>query len=254
MDKELLRIAIIATGLIIIVVMVISGYLRDKKAKEDSDDDDEFYDDDEFEEEFERDEDVENEFIAPVKKPSMTQTLKNAYAEKIQQRQQVPSHNHAAEKITPEFDEPEKLHEEPAQRPSVAPSIIHFSVITKGDEDFNGVDIFNALEELGLKYGSTKIFERIDEHRFVRFSVACIIEPGTFPSEDKEIELFYCPGVSFYMQLDGLDDCVAVFDDYVSTIVLFAQRMDGVVLDHRRQVLTQEMVAAIRKSLEQFPL
>jgi cell division protein ZipA len=246
MDKELLRIAIIATGFIIIVGMVISAYLKDKKAREDDD----FYDDDEFEEEFE-DDDIEEEFVAPVKKPSITQTLKNAYSEKIQLRQQVPQHN-VAEKITPEFDEPEERHEEPVARPLAAPAIIHFSVITKGNEDFNGVDIFNTLEELGLEYGSTKIFERIDEHRFVRFSVACITEPGTFPSEDKEIESFYCPGVSFFMQPEGLDNCVAVFDDYVATIVSFAQLMNGMVLDHRRQVLTQEMVAAIRKSLEQF--
>ena len=254
MDKELLRSAIIATGFIIIVGMVISAYLKDKKAQEEGDEDDDFYDDDEFEDEFEDDDDVEKEVITPVKKPSITQTLKNAYAEKIQHRQQVPTHNHVAEKITPEFDALETLHEKPISRPSAAPSIIHFSVITKGNEDFNGVDIFNELEELGLEYGSTKIFERVDESRFVRFSVACITEPGTFPDDDKEIESFYCPGVSFFLQPDGLDDCVAVFDDYVATIVLFAQRMDGVVLDHRRQVLTEEMVAAIRKSLEQFSL
>jgi cell division protein ZipA len=51
------------------------------------------------------------------------------------------------------------------------------------------------------------------------------------------------------MQVDGLDNPVAVFDDYVHTAVLFAQRMNGVVLDHRRQVLTQEMVEAIRQGL-----
>ena len=59
-----------------------------------------------------------------------------------------------------------------------------------------------------------------------------------------------CPGVVFFMQIEGLEDCVDVFDDYVHTIVLFAQRLNGVVLDHRRQVLTQEMVVNIRDSLE----
>ena len=55
MDKELLRIAIIATGLIIMVSMVVSAYLKDKKAREDEFDfyddefDDEFDDEDEFE-------------------------------------------------------------------------------------------------------------------------------------------------------------------------------------------------------------
>ena len=248
MDKELLRIAIIATGLIIIVGMVISSYLKDKQAREDELD---FYDDedDEFEDEFEDDDVMEEKPVAPVKKLSVTQTLKNVYTQQVKQRQPVVRPQvEVDEKIAPEFDELKEIHDEPvSSRPAVAAAIIQFSVITKGDEDFNGADIFDALEELGLEYGSTKIFERVDEHRFVHFGAASMVEPGTFPDED--IESFYCPGVTFFMQVDGLDDPVAVFDDYVSTIVLFAQRMDGVVLDHRRQVLTQEMVEAIRQGL-----
>lgn len=248
MDKELLRIAIIATGLVIIVGMVISGYLKNKQAREDESD---FYDDedDEFEDEFEDDDVVEEKPIAPVKKMSVTETLKNVYAQKVKPpRQSESPHVDMNEKIAPAFDEPEKIEDEPATtRPPVAAAIIQFSVITKGNQDFNGADIFDSLEELGLKYGSTKIFERVDEHRLVHFGVASMVEPGTFPEED--IESFYCPGVAFFMQVDGLDNPVAVFDDYVSTIVLFAQRMNGVVLDHRRQVLTQEMVEAIRQGL-----
>jgi FtsZ-interacting cell division protein ZipA len=51
------------------------------------------------------------------------------------------------------------------------------------------------------------------------------------------------------MQIDVLEDRIAAFNDYVHTIVVFAQQMDGVILDHRRQVLTNEMVDAIRNSL-----
>lgn len=246
MDKELLRIVIIATGLIIIVGMVISSYLKDKQAREDELD---FYDDeDEFEDEFEDDDVMAEKPIAPVKKMSVTETLKNVYTQQVKQRQSPLSPKVEIDnKIAPEFDEPEEIDNEPIARSAVAPSIIQFSVITKGNEDFNGADIFDALEELGLEYGSTKIFERVDENRFVHFGVASMVEPGTFPDED--IESFYCPGVAFFMQVDGLDNPVAVFDDYVSTIVLFAQRMNGVVLDHRRQVLTQEMVEAIRQGL-----
>jgi cell division protein ZipA len=246
MDKELLRIAIIATGLVIIIGMVISAYIKDKQAREDEL---EFYDDedDEFEDEFEDDEVVEASSIPP-KKVSVTQVLKDAYDQKIKPRQKVsPQITQPDEKIAPDFDEPEKIDEVPVSRPAIAAAIIQFSVITKGNDDFNGADIFEALEELGLEYGSTKIFERVGEDRLVHFGVASMVEPGPFPDED--IESFYCPGVTFFMQVDGLDDPVAVFDDYVSTIVLFAQRMDGVVLDHRRQVLTQEMVEAIRHGL-----
>lgn len=251
MDKELLRIAIIGTGLIIIVGMVISAYLKDKEAREEDDELDLYdeYDDDDFE-----DDDSEEEPVIaepPLKKTSVAQTLKNVYAQKIQQRTQ-PTPPVSEERIAPEFDEHAKVDDEPPKRPAVAPAIIQFSVITKGNEDFNGADIFDALEELGLQYGSNQIFERIDENRFVQFGVACITAPGTFPEDDKELELFYCPGVAFFMQVDGLENPVAVFDDYVHTAVLFAQRLNGVVLDHRRQVLTQEMVEAIHKSLEQF--
>ena len=246
MDKELLRIAIIATGLIIIVGMVISSYIKDRQAHEDEF---EFYDDDEeFEDEFD-DTPEERDAVAPVKKMSVTEALKNVYTQQIKTRQPVSPRIVDDEKVAPEFvTEPKEVKkEEPVSRPAVSAAIIQFSVITKGDEDFNGADIFDALEELGLEYGSTKIFERVDENRFVHFGVASMVEPGPFPDED--IELFYCPGVTFFMQVDGLDNPVAVFDDYVSTIVLFAQRMNGVVLDHRRQVLTQEMVEAIRQGL-----
>jgi cell division protein ZipA len=247
MDKELLRIAIIATGLIIIVGMVISSYIKDKQAHEDEF---EFYDDDdEFDDEFDDDHVEAKDTVAPVKKMSVTEAIKNVYTQQMKGRQPVSPRIVDDEKPEPEFiaEHKEVKKEEPTSRPAVSAAIIQFSVITKGDEDFNGVDIFDALEELGLEYGSTKIFERVDENRFVHFGVASMVEPGPFPDED--IELFYCPGVTFFMQVDGLDNPVAVFDDYVHTAVLFAQRMNGVVLDHRRQVLTQEMVEAIRQGL-----
>ena len=251
MDKELLRIAIIGTGLIIMVAMIVSAYLKNKQAE-----DEEYEDyDDEFDEEYDDDEFEESELESP-KKPSITQTLKNAVAQKMQPRQKVPpqidleKHDEIVEEFEDEFEhEHEELHhdEELPQRPSVSPAIIQFSVITKGHEDFNVADVFHVLEGLGLEYGSMKIFERIDEKRFVHFGVASMVEPGTFP--DKDLENFYCPGVVFFMQMDGLDDPQTVFDDYVATAVLFAQQMDGVVLDHRRQPLTNDMVDAIRAAM-----
>ncbi|MDD2801503.1 MAG: cell division protein ZipA C-terminal FtsZ-binding domain-containing protein, partial [Methylococcales bacterium] len=96
-------------------------------------------------------------------------------------------------------------------------------------------------------YGSLKIFERLDANRLVDFGVACMVEPGTFP--DYDLEDFYCPGIVFFMQPEALDDAQAVFDDYVETIKLLAEQLDGVILDHRRQPLTDATVEAIRQSL-----
>lgn len=235
MDKELLRIAIIGTGLIIIVAMIISAYLKQKQ-----DEDDNYYDDEEFED----DDDFEDE--ESVKKPSIVQMLNNAYLKAVQKHQNPTSY---IEEDEDEFEPEIKHHEqrEELPRPAAAPSIIQFSVITKGNDDFNVADVFHVLEGLGLEYGSMKIFERVDEDRFVHFGVASMVEPGTFPEEN--LEEYYCPGVVFFMQVDDLANPKAVFDDYVDTAVAFAHEMDGVVLDHRRQPLTDAMVDAIRDNL-----
>ncbi|MDQ5939387.1 MAG: cell division protein ZipA [Pseudomonadota bacterium] len=266
MDKELLRIAIIGTGLIIMLSMIISAYLKDKQAREEEED---FYSDD-FDDEFEDDfDELEEELIDDVSHEKNTvPTAKKTFASQIvdvfqstQPKSPVkPSKTHQSPapqvkidvehvptKVSPTVHQFDEIDMDPPQRPAVAPSIIQFSVITKGNDDFNGADIFHVMENLGLEYGSMQIFERIDEDRLVQFGAACMLEPGTFPREN--IEAFYCPGIVFFMQIDVLEDRVAAFNDYVHTIVVFAQQMDGVILDHRRQVLTNEMVDAIRNSL-----
>ncbi|MFZ2313396.1 MAG: cell division protein ZipA C-terminal FtsZ-binding domain-containing protein, partial [Methylobacter sp.] len=129
----------------------------------------------------------------------------------------------------------------------VTPAVIQFSIITKADGYFNGADLVEALEDAGLVYGSLKIFERLDQNRLVDFGVASMVEPGTFP--EKDLEDFYCPGVVFFMQPGELDDAQAVFDDYIDTITAVAAQVDGIVLDHKRQLLTASTIQSIRQSL-----
>ncbi|MDP1666556.1 MAG: cell division protein ZipA C-terminal FtsZ-binding domain-containing protein [Methylobacter sp.] len=233
MDKEILRIVIIATGMVVVIGMLVWAFIKDKKAREDM----EFYDDAD-DQSLTSDPlmDTEDDFdIAPLAAKS-----------------NVGVH-HAHDKSDRYYDDDddEDYYEqeddvEPPPR-AAAPAIIQFSIITKADEDFNGADLVEAFEMVGLEYGSLKIFERLDANRLVDFGVACIVEPGTFP--DKDLENFYCPGIVFFMQPEALDDAPAVFDDYIETINLLAAKLDGVILDHRRQPLTEATVQAIRQSL-----
>ena len=234
MDKEILRIVIIATGMVVVIGMLIWAYIKDKKAQEEMG----FYDaaddqsltSDTFM-------DTEDDFnIAPLAAAKSNGGV-----------------HHSHDKSDRYFDEDddEDYYEqdddiEPPPR-AAAPAIIQFSIITKADEDFNGADLVEAFEMVGLEYGSLKIFERLDVNRLVDFGVACIVEPGTFP--DKGLDKFYCPGIVFFMQPEALDDAQAVFDDYIETINLLAAKLDGVILDHRRQPLTDATVQAIRQSL-----
>ncbi len=233
MDKEILRIVIIATGMVVIIGMLIWAYIKDKKAQEDM----EFYDDDiDYDDDAVRD--TRDDFdIIPLGTAKSNAGVHQAHEK--------------SERYYDEDDDDDNYYEqhddvEPPPR-AAAPAIIQFSIITKADEDFNGADLVEAFEAVGLKYGSLKIFERLDENRLVDFGVACIVEPGTFP--DKDLDLFYCPGIVFFMQPEALDDAPAVFEDYIETINLLAAKLDGVILDHRRQPLTEATIQAIRQSL-----
>ena len=74
-----------------------------------------------------------------------------------------------------------------------------------------------------------------------------MIEPGTFP--DENTESFYSPGIVFYMQPRALDRPLQVFDDFIETIDILAEELDGVVWDNQRQPLTAETIAHFRQML-----
>jgi len=233
MDKEILRIVIIATGMVVVIGMLIWAYIKDKRAQEDL----EFYDDDET--------DYADESVAIDPKDDFDIIPLGGKSNVGVQHAHDKSDRYYDEDDDDVYYEQDDDVEPPPR--AAAPAIIQFSIITKADEDFNGADLVEAFEMVGLEYGSLKIFERLDANRLVDYGVACIVEPGTFP--DKDLDNFYCPGIVFFMQPEALDDAPAVFDDYIETINLLAAKLDGVVLDHRRQPLTEATIQAIRQSL-----
>jgi cell division protein ZipA len=221
MDKELLRIVIIATGLIIIMGMLTWSYLKNKKLQDNMD----FYDDLELK-------DQHNTSLAAGAEETDSEPV-----------EAVDHHYYDREDS---IYEPEEDDIEPPQRVAV-PAIIQFSLIAKADEGFNGIDLVKAFGIVGLEYGNLKIYERLDSNRLVDFGVACMVEPGTFP--DSNLDTFYCPGLVFFMQPGALDDAQTVFDDYIETIQLLAIELDGIILDHHRQTLTDATIQSLRQSL-----
>jgi cell division protein ZipA len=51
------------------------------------------------------------------------------------------------------------------------------------------------------------------------------------------------------MQPGALDDAQTVFDDYIDTIQLLAIELDGIILDHHRERLSDVTIQALRQSL-----
>ncbi|MGZ8163854.1 MAG: cell division protein ZipA C-terminal FtsZ-binding domain-containing protein [Methylobacter sp.] len=231
MDKEILRIVIIATGLVVIIGMLLWAYVKNKKSRRGLD----FFDDrDTFshiDESLKVHTDNDDFDIVPLgsARHSSGRDKSNRY------------YGHRDD-----YEVPEEEEIEPAPR-FVAPAIIQFRLVAKAERGFKGTDLVNAFELVGLEYGNLKIFERVDANRLVDFGVACMVEPGTFP--DKNLDSFYCPGLVFFMQPGELDNAQAVFDDYIETIQLLATELDGVIRDHQRQPLTDATIQLIRQSL-----
>ena len=227
MDKELLRVVIILIGMLVMIAMLLWHFFKSLRERREVGD---YFDDSEYglgSDDFEIDDDDEMD-IFPLRDPVDGDALLDE------------------DSIKPTHKEPVKQSAKTVSKTAL-PALIEFSIVARADEGFNGDDLFDAFEAVGLVYGSVKVFERIDDHRLVDFAVASMIDPGTFP--DSRLEEFYCPGIVFYMQPRELDKPLAVFDDFIETIDTLATELDGVVWDNQRQPLTAETIAQFRQML-----
>lgn len=230
MDKELLRVVIILSGMLVMIGMLLWHFFKSLRENREVDD---YFEDSEYDypgDGLEVDEDEDEMELFPVDSVVDGDALLDDAAIK-------PTHKEV----------PEPVVSKPAAAKHTLPALIEFSLVARADEGFNGEDLFDAFERAGLVYGSVKVFERIDHNRLVDFAVASMIEPGTFP--DTQLDEFYCPGIVFYMQPREVDDPLAVFDDFMETIDTLAMELDGVVWDNQRQPLTMETIAQFRQML-----
>ncbi len=221
MDKELLRVVIIGTGLIIVMGLLAWSYLRNRKLQEDEDFD----------------------FLG-INKPGKRYASKDNKSTSFSLEDDDVGPVHTLQQDDDFYDSDDDLEHSPRIS---APAIIQFSLIANANEGFNGIDLVNAFSIVGLEYGSLKIYERLDAKRLVDYGVASMIGTGIFPDED--IESFYTPGLVFFMQPGVLDNAQAIFDDYIETLQLLAIELDGTILDHHKRKLTDATIQALRLSL-----
>ncbi len=127
------------------------------------------------------------------------------------------------------------------------PKIIQFSIVSRAEDGFNGMDLVTAFDAVGLRYADIKIFERVDSSNLVDFGVASMVPPGTFPESD--LESFNCPGIVLFMQPREVDDPVAVFDDFIDTMRRLSSKLDGVEWDETRQPLSEAKIQHLREQM-----
>jgi cell division protein ZipA len=130
-----------------------------------------------------------------------------------------------------------------------APFLIQISVIAGPGKFFNGTALREALLDADLLHGDMGIFHRYDRDlKQTLFSIASLVEPGTFPMDD--MADFECPGIVLFFQTARVSDPLSIYDDLVSTSRDLASRLHGIQWDERRQPLSASKIAHMRHLLK----
>ncbi|MGB5326113.1 MAG: cell division protein ZipA [Pseudomonadales bacterium] len=118
---------------------------------------------------------------------------------------------------------------------------------------FNGTDLLEILLACDMRYGDRDILHRHERAGGVgslQFSVANMVEPGTFNLED--IKSFYTPGVSFFMSLPGPDRPDEAFECMLETANCVVKNLDAELLDEHHQPASIQMLENLRERARNF--
>lgn len=271
MDKELIRVIIIFVGLVVIAGMIVWGMVSNRRAERKPYPDDKYgdkysdkYDDDDVDvvplgsalddgpldggqpyakAGYDDDAYLEDDDAAAYAYAPATDTTPVA----AKTGWQTPNAftGAAAKPAVPAPKPPPTPAPEPES--SGVPEIVQFGIVSKEQQGFNGMQLAVAFRSAGLVYGGMKIFEARDDVGDTVYSVASIVEPGTFP--ETGLDQFHCPGIVLFMQPEFLADPVAVFDQLVATVHKLAKQLDGVEWDQKHKPLTEAAIASLRERL-----
>ncbi len=131
--------------------------------------------------------------------------------------------------------------------------VVALSVMAPSNAPYPVTALTSVLEAAGLQRTEQSIFRRgldTQEGTIALFSVANIIEPGTFADDPKPEDTV--PGVALIMQLPGPFDGLTTFEQMLSVAQRIAGDLGGHVLDVRRCDLTHQAIEHIREDLLEY--
>ncbi len=123
--------------------------------------------------------------------------------------------------------------------------------IAAGTPRFTGAQLLEALQAEQLQHGKYDVFHRMANAEVSLFSVASMVEPGTFDPARMKDETY--PGITLFAQFPGAADALLVFNDMVSCARSLHARLGGGTLQDERGVpLTVHRVERLRQELRDF--
>lgn len=150
----------------------------------------------------------------------------------------------------PEQRDTESVNSPAAADPGVARQRIVALRIMSAGERWPGSQLLETLHAEGLVFGKYSIFHcQRDDGRAI-FSVASMVEPGSFDLDGIDSESF--PGVSLFAVLPGPLDAPSTFDQMLACARRMSDRLGGNLQDEHGSSLTGQRVLNLREELVHF--
>jgi cell division protein ZipA len=127
--------------------------------------------------------------------------------------------------------------------------IVAIRLVAPADR-IEGLALRAALEAEGLEFGRYAVFHRQRSDGRMLYSVASLLEPGSFDLERMAAQRF--PGISIFAVFPGPVDAPQAFDDMLATARRLAERLGGVLQDERGSSMTAQRVLSLREELVHF--
>lgn len=137
---------------------------------------------------------------------------------------------------------------EPAE-PAIQQRIVAIRMVA-GAQPVSGRALLAALAAEGLEFGRYSIFHWQRHDGRMLFSVASLLEPGSFDPQQMPAQTF--PGISLFAVFPGPVDAAQVFDAMLVAARHLADRLGGSLQDERGQPLSAQRILSLREELVHF--
>ena len=138
----------------------------------------------------------------------------------------------------------------PAERPPRQQRIVAIRLLGDRERRIDGADLKKALAAEGLAFGRYAIFHRLVQGGRPLYSIASLVEPGSFDEEQMASSLF--PGISIFAVYPGPMAAPQAFDELLATARRLAERLSASLQDDAGSSLTGQRVLSIREELVHF--
>jgi len=131
--------------------------------------------------------------------------------------------------------------------------VLIINVLSKDEGGFRGPDLLQILLACDLRFGKMNIFHRYEKANGcgqVQFSVANLMEPGTFSLDD--IDSFSTRGVAFFLALPGPEAAIRAFDYMVETAQAVVRNLNAELRDEAHSVMTAQTLEHCRQRIRDF--